>query len=138
MPPRDTAVLQDSLLGYGLIAPLQRISGQDFVAAGGEALVRSAISQILGTRPGELPWRPDFGIDLEAYRHRGGTRMLADALTNEIAEAISTYEARVAISSATAEIDGAVIRVTITWSVISTAVEGNNVIIGPVTQTVSV
>jgi phage baseplate assembly protein W len=117
---------------------LQRISGRDFVAAGGEALVRSCIAQILGTRPGELPWRPDFGVDLEAYRHRGGTRLLADALTNELAEAISTYEARVMISEASAVVDGNVIRVKVVWSVISGATEGNNVIIGPVQQEVSV
>lgn len=137
MPWQDS-VIQRSLLGYGLITPLQRISGQDFVAAGGEALVKSCIAQILGTRPGELPWRPDFGIDLEAYRHQGGTRLLADTLTNEIADAIATFEARVLVTEATAEIDGAVIRVNVVWSAVSTAGEGNNVILGPVQQTVSV
>ena len=132
------ARLQRELLGSGLIAPLQRISGNDFAWSDGEALVASSIRQILMTRPGELPWRPDFGVDLEQYRHRGATEVMASALANEISEAIARFEPRVSISSVTASVDDNVIQVKLTWAVITEATEGNNVLLGPISQEVSI
>jgi hypothetical protein len=36
-------------LGFGLLQPFQRDGRADWVAAGGEPLIRSAVGQILGT-----------------------------------------------------------------------------------------
>lgn len=132
------AELKRDILGYGLVAPLRRISGNDFVAAQGEPLIKSCIDQILGTKPGELPWRPNFGIDLEAYRHKGATGVLAQEVADEIVQAISAWEARVSTSAVVARAEDNVIRASINWAVVTDAVEGNNVLLGPIDQEVEI
>lgn len=127
-----------NILGSGLVRPLQRIAGNDFVNATGEACIRSSISQILGTRPGEIPWRPDFGTDFDQYRHRSGTGALAQEIADTAAESIARWEPRVKVSRILAQVQDNIVYLKIGWSVISTATEGNNVIIGPVTQEVAV
>src|ERR1044072_5522330 len=68
----------DSFLGYGLITPFRRDLKNDFANAGGVELVKSCVSQILGTRAasdyvqGELPWRPRFGSLIYLAKHRKG------------------------------------------------------------------
>lgn len=133
-----TVEVQRDILGNGLTTPLQRISGNDFVSASGENLVRSCIAQILGTRPGELPWRPTFGVDLEPYRHKSSSGALAQSVADEIVQAISKWEPRVTISSVVARAEDNVIKATITWALITAAVEGNNVLIGPIDQEVEI
>lgn len=127
-----------NILGSGLIRPLQRIAGSDFVNATGESLIRSSIMQILGTKPGEIPWRPDFGTDFDQYRHQVGTGALAQEIADTAAEAIARWEPRVKVSRILAQVQDNIVYLKIGWAVISAATEGNNVIIGPVTQEVSV
>ena len=58
-----------AVVGLGLNRPSLRHRKADFTAAGGEALVRSALGRILGTRgasatrAGEIPWRPELWGD---------------------------------------------------------------------------
>jgi phage baseplate assembly protein W len=127
-----------NLLGSGIIRPFQRISGSDFVHAVGEATVRSSIIQILGTKPGEITWRPEFGTDLERFRHRNATGALAQEIAEECAESISRWEPRVKVSGIVARVQDNIIYVKVVWAVVSTASAGNNVLIGPVTQEVTV
>jgi phage baseplate assembly protein W len=129
--------LKREFLGSGLITPLQRISGNDFVWAEGERLVKSSISQILGTRPGELPWRPDFGTDLERYRYKSAVDATASALATEIVESVSRFEPRATITTVVASAEDNVIKARISWSITSEASEGNNVLLGPISQEVS-
>jgi phage baseplate assembly protein W len=143
---RESKAFRRNILGYGLTWPLRRLASSDFVAAEGEALVRSCIAQILGTRPGELPWRPDFGIDLEHYRHHGNSQALAKEIALLVASALQDWEPRVSVSSCSATIEAAeegsytqnVIRVRVNWAVVSGATPSeNNVLIGPVSQEVA-
>ena len=132
------ATARFSILGSGLVRPLQRIAGSDFVNATGESCIRSSVTQILGTKPGEIPWRPDFGTDFDQYRHQAGTESMAQEIAETAAESIARWEPRVKVSRILAQVQDNIVYLKIGWSVISTATEGNNVLIGPVTQEVAV
>lgn len=80
------------IFGCGLVAPLRRAASYDFVAGEGVALIASSIRQILKTRLGELPWKPEFGVDLEPFRHHNPP---AELVATTISEAIRTWEGRV-------------------------------------------
>lgn len=68
-----------SFLGQGLVRPFRRDQRSDFANAGGRALVKACVGQVLGTRAdsasgaGELPWRTEFGSRLHLLRHRNQT-----------------------------------------------------------------
>ena len=84
-----------NLLGNGIISPLRRLASSDFVAGSNEALIRSAINQILITKPGELPWRPNFGTNIETFRHKNMSDADLGMLKDDIVNAVLTYEPRV-------------------------------------------
>lgn len=125
------------ILGFGPIPPMQRV-GTDFTTAEGELLIAAAIAQILGTRPGELPWDPDFGINLEAYRHKNATQVLIQAMCDDIVAALQRWEPRIQISKVSAYTQDNVAYVRVSWAVVSRALPPSNVIIGPVTTEVPV
>jgi hypothetical protein len=58
--------MANEFLGFGLLRPFRRNQKADLAADGGEAAVRSAVGQILGTMAGsdvtqgEVPWRTDY------------------------------------------------------------------------------
>lgn len=145
---RSLEIHKRNVLGYGLIAPMRRLASSDFVAAEGESLVRSAIMQVLGTRPGELPWRPDFGIDLEYYRQKNATGTLSREVAEDVSSALQTWEPRIEIASCQVSIEAAepglgaprnVIRIKVSWLVRTDAIsDNNNVLIGPVSQEVAI
>ena len=134
MPAQD----KDKLIGYGLVQPLRRISGRDFVAAGGSSLVKSSINQILGTRPGELPWRPSFGVEAEKYRHQGSAdtsrhtmdESRAQQLGSEIAEALVKWEPRADVQECEVIKSGSQISCRVSWT-IKTPLAGSSTLSGP-------
>jgi phage baseplate assembly protein W len=126
-----------NILGFGPTPPMQRV-GTDFTTAEGELLIAHAIAQILGTRPGELPWDPDFGIDLEAYRHKNLSGALVQAMTDDIVSVLKHWEPRITISQCSAFTRDSAVYVKVRWSVTSQALPPSNVIIGPVVQEVQV
>ncbi len=103
--PTDPSITTpiDAFLGFGLIHPLVRDQKNDFAATGGAALVRSALSQILGTEAetetteGELAWRSEFGSKLHLLRHRKG-RIVQDLGRAYILEAVRRWEPRIVIT----------------------------------------
>jgi phage baseplate assembly protein W len=129
--------LRRALIGNGIIKPLRRLSGSDFVTGSGVQLIRAAISQILGTRVGELRWRPEFGIDLERYRHRPASDTTATNITEEILDALTTFEPRIRVSDVDVTIDENIIRIKILWLLASRGPE-EGIILGPITTEVSV
>jgi len=125
-----------NLLGTGLIAPLRRSGGKDFISGSGEALLRSCIQQILGTRPGELPWRPTFGVDLESYRHSNLPEAMKQLLADQIKQVLLDNESRLSDVNVQIQQEDSTVYVRVMWSVsIATSASGN-VLIGPVTQQV--
>jgi phage baseplate assembly protein W len=88
--------------GYGLLLPFRRTSSNDFLAGGGEALIRAAVRQILGTVRGELPWRPRFGAGLWNLRHLRNSEALPELARIAIQDSLRRWEPRVEVVEVTA------------------------------------
>ena len=135
-------------LGFGLIRPFQRDGRADFVAAGGEAAIRSAVGQILGTigasdvTPGEVPWRTDFGSLLFRLRHQRNDSMLQELARVYVVDALQRWEPRIvvtAVALSRLRHDGEnVLAIRIRYDVISTNAPGNNVLSAGINQTVRI
>ncbi len=99
-------LLQQPFLGFGLVHPLVRDQQGDFAAKGGVELVRSCVSQVLGTdcsndggsSQGELPWRPEFGSLLRLLRHRNMDAVLRHLAKVYVVEALGRWEPRVKVT----------------------------------------
>jgi phage baseplate assembly protein W len=131
------------LLGNGVLAPLARVQGNDFSSAEGEPLIKAAVKQIMHTRPGQLRWRPSFGLDIEEYRHTNNTPNLAAQLASEIGRQVALWEPRLNIVDAAASIQPEdpsaptvrnKIDVKITWTVTTEASASSAVLVDPVVQ----
>jgi len=126
MSRRSSDEATRSPAGYGLVQPFRRQGGKDFVAAHGTPLVKACIGQILGTRKGELRWRPSFGTDIEPYRHRNLNVAEAGALASDIKQAILEWESRVGSVHVTSDMSNSttgkvsasnnVLRVSVAWA----------------------
>jgi len=94
--------------GRGLIHPFRRDGRGDFANQSGPDLVRSSVSQILGTfaaseaSEGEVPWRPDFGSLLYMLRHQQNNQALVELARVYVVDAISRWEPRVRITGVSA------------------------------------
>lgn len=128
---------QKDPLGNGLVAPLVR-TGSDFATASGVPLVENCVNNIFAVRKGELPWRPDFGMDLEEYRHRSLTPALAVAAGDEASRGLIEYEPRVEVLRVQTESLGSTLRVKLSWHISSTALtgSGSGAQLGPITTEV--
>lgn len=139
MAIRSAETSKKDLLGNGLVIPFRRVSGSDFVSAHGGPLVESCVAQIMGTRPGELRWRPKFGLDVEPYRHRNLTAAMAQALASEIYRALVEWEPRlssVAVTPQESELGSNKVVAEVSWTITAQATPNSAVIVGPVTQEV--
>lgn len=100
----------DAFLGHGLVHPLVRNQKNDFASASGEELVRSCVTQVLGTRSatadtgGELRWRGGFGSRLHMLKHRKG-HIVEELGRAYILDAIRQWEPRVVLSRIEPEFD---------------------------------
>ncbi len=140
--------MANEFLGFGLLRPFRRDRKADFAAAGGEALVRSAVGQILGTMAssdftqGELPWRTEFGSLLHLLRHQKNDAVLQELARVHVADALKRWEPRVQLTSVqvTRERDRGenVLAIRLRYNIISTNVPGNNVILGGLEHTILV
>ncbi len=64
-------------MASGLAHPFRRIES-DFASASGDAETLQQVSEVLGTRQGTLPWRPDFGSELHRLRHKKNAIVLKE------------------------------------------------------------
>ena len=138
--------MTNDLLGFGLIRPFRRDRKTDFAAAGGEAVVRSAVGQILGTMaasdvtPGELPWRTELGSLLHLLRHQKNDAALQELARVHVVDALRRWEPRVQVTTVqvTRERDrgGNVLAIRLRYNIISTGAPGANVLVAGVEQVV--
>lgn len=132
-----------AFLGFGLLAPFRRDLKGDFAAAGEEALVRSCVGQVLGTRcaspdgrlQGELPWRPAFGSLLYLLRHRNLDETTSQLARVYAAEAIERWEPRyrlreVRLSTESSIAGGPldILRVRVLGAIVSSNIAGNQIL----------
>jgi phage baseplate assembly protein W len=133
-------------LGFGLVRPFRRDGRADFLAAGGEEVIRSAVGQILGTvgasdgTSGELPWRTDFGSLLHRLRHQKNDSVLQELARVYVVDALKRWEPRIVVTDVAVgrlRQDGEnVLAIRIRYEVISMNTPGNNVILSGIQQTV--
>lgn len=138
--------MADDFLGFGLLRPFRRDRKADFAADGGEALVRSAVGQILGTMAGsehtqgELPWRTEFGSLVHLLRHQKNDAVLQELARVHVVDALKRWEPRVQVTSVRVtreRLDGEnVLSIRLRYNVISANTPGNNVLVPAVDQVV--
>jgi len=133
-------------LGFGLVRPFRRDARADFLAAGGEQAIRSAVGQILGTvgasemTQGEIPWRTEFGSLLHRLRHQKNDSLLQELARVYVVDALKRWEPRIIVTDVriTREQQDRdnVLAIKLRYDVISTNTPGNNVILPGIAQTV--
>lgn len=136
------------VLGFGLLRPFRRDRKADFAADGGDALIRSAVGQILATRAssenvqGELPWRPEFGSLLYLLRHQKNDSVLQELARVYVVDALKRWEPRVLVRMvgiAREQQEGEdILAVNVGYSLITRNVPGNQVVLPAFQQTVLV
>ena len=137
----------DDFLGFGLVIPLQRDRQRDWAAAGGEALVRSAVAQVLGTvgasdfTQGEMPWRTEFGSLLHLLRHQKNDVALREMAKVYVQDALRRWEPRIMVTRLDAErLDdsaGSKLVLRLRYNVIQRNVPGNQVLLEGIEQTIA-
>jgi phage baseplate assembly protein W len=96
-----------SFLGSGLLRPFRRDEKNDFASGSGVDLVAACAGQVLGTRAtspsgvGEIPWRPEFGSNLQALRHAQNDDALGDLGVVYVGEALRRWEPRARVTFVT-------------------------------------
>lgn len=136
MAAAPTSILQ--FLGSGIVRPFRR-GASDVANDNGVNLVRSCVAQCLGTRVGELEWRPEFGSRLHLCKHRKGP-VLSALAAYYVTEALSRWEPRVIVTSVVASFDplGQTLTVDLLYNIITANVPGNQVAVQGVTQSVQI
>lgn len=139
--------MANELLGRGLLRPFRRDKRSDFAAGEGEALVRSAVGQVLGTQgasdftQGELPWT-DFGSLLYLLRNQRNDATLQELARVYVVDALRRFEPRVRVTSVQVTRERQqgenVLSVRVRYDLIDRQVPGNNVILAGLEQTVVV
>lgn len=90
-------------LGFGIVRPFRRTERADWATDSGVPEVLSCVGQILGTDAGTLPWRYDFGINLQPLRHRNNTAALGELARVRVEEALRKWTIRAELRSLEAE-----------------------------------
>jgi phage baseplate assembly protein W len=140
-------VMVDDFLGRGLSIPFRRDKARDFASASGEALVRSAVAQVLGTvgasdfTQGELPWRTEFGSLLHLLRHQKNDVALREMAKVYVQDALRRWEPRIIVTRLDAErLDdnqGSKLVLRLRYNVIQRNVPGNQVLLEGIEQTIA-
>lgn len=117
-------------LGFGLLAPFRRDGKTDFAAAGGDRVISASIRNILGTRRGELRWRPDFGSELHRLKHLTAEDT-PDLARYYAMDALAKWEKRIVVQDVLVEKldDDSTLSIEVLYSIIAQNVSGNQVVL---------
>lgn len=94
----------EQVLGGGLMRPFYR--AQDFTHGTGVPEIMSNVGQVIGTEPGTMPWRTEFGCRLQTLRHRPNTPALRELARLNVERALSKWEPRAQLT----KVDALVVR----------------------------
>lgn len=125
--------IDGGFLGNGLLIPFERVA-RDFAAGSDAELVRSSVREILLTRaavgsfPGDLPWRPDFGSKLWVLRHRNNDGVLQGLAMTYVLEAL-LWEPRAEVTDVEARREDNILSVRVRYRVIEENTEENRVVL---------
>jgi len=107
-------------MGNGLLIPLRRV-GADFAAGDGDAQLRSKVLQVLGTSPGELPWRPSFGCGLRALKHQSNDTVLAEIARVRIRDSFATWLPEVHLVTVRVDRADTAVSIRVRWKALGVA-----------------
>lgn len=107
-------------LGQGVLRPFVRDEKNDFANDSGIRLVAACVGQVLGTKIGEIPWRPAFGSRLHLLRHRPNNPALAQLAQVYVLEALQKWERRVRVvrTVVSKSADGRELKVEVSFNVV--------------------
>ena len=114
---------KDSHYGHGIVTPLQRLGG-DFNTASGVELVRSCLLFLLGTRQGDVPWRPGFGTAVERQRLKNMSDEDLEVLRISLETAVARHEPRVQLLGLEVEKQQTELRIHLTWRLAGAGTQG--------------
>ncbi len=100
----------------GIIVPFERSPTGDFATGSDAELAISKVIQVLGTQPGELDWRPDFGCNLRGLRHQNNTLMLHAMAEERIKDAFADWLPSLVLKSISFAMKGRRLRCTISFN----------------------
>jgi phage baseplate assembly protein W len=89
--------------GVGVLRPFRRTPQGKINIGGGQALLASNVGQVLGTNPGEVRWRPSFGVNLTNLRQRANTLAAPDLARVSIGSAIGRWVKKVQLTEVVIE-----------------------------------
>lgn len=81
-------------LGAGMVRPFVRTFHRDIASSQGTDVVLSNVGQVFGTKAGSLPWRPEFGSQLDNIRHKANTIATRELAGYYARQALSRWEPR--------------------------------------------
>lgn len=85
--------------GFSFPAIKRGVQGSlNFVSNNTLELVKSSVHQILTTAPGERPWNPEFGCDIQSLIFDTLTDTVSDTIASIVYEALSTWEPRITVT----------------------------------------
>jgi phage baseplate assembly protein W len=125
-------------LGRGLMTPLQRLGGGDFISSNGVPLIRAAIKQIIGTELNEIKWRPRMAAGLERFKHKPNNESTGALIADAITTAIRKFEPRISTVEVHVTRTDSIAIAQVAWSVIDKNSPTNNVLVGPDSFTVTI
>lgn len=103
----------------GPASPFRRDGNSDFTAKEGLDLIKANVAQVLGTREGELPWRPLFGSKLHRILHSAGPSV-AYVAQYYVVQALERWCPYIRLRRFTAELRDGTLYLTISYRVVNT------------------
>jgi phage baseplate assembly protein W len=103
VPAAAAAATRIERFGFGLALPFRFGPANDFIRVSGPELVNTSVEQVLGTRQGEVRWRPGFGASLDTLRHRGNTRALDELARIQVERALGRWVPQIRVLGVVAD-----------------------------------
>lgn len=105
----------------GLSATIQRDPTSGLAEGTDAALDEARVLHLISTRgntpigPGEMPWRPAFGVGLDIARHRPNNPALPVLIGSSIQAGFKRWLPDLTLVDVRTERDGTTLRVTVVW-----------------------
>jgi len=99
------------------------VSG-DVVPLTDDAAIRRSLSNLIRTKKGTRPFRPDFGSNIFNYLFQSGP-FAEDSLNRELYETISRHEPRVIVNSIRSTINDTDIEIQVNYTIRNVNIIGN-------------
>jgi phage baseplate assembly protein W len=101
----------------GVLLPFVVTSTGDVANGTDNDLAISKVTLVLGTRPGELDWRPDFGCGIHLLRHQNNTDVLAAMAGVYIRQAFANWLPSLMLTTIKPTLDGRSLRFAVGFNI---------------------